>query len=103
MEMAYLQQALIVFKRRGDHRQFAAESRIAGFRTFRSFFSDSEVPRVVVATPGSESCFECQKLEEAIYGIDRALESMPIPYGCCKTWADKNPYGGWFRCYYQED
>ena len=47
-------------------------------------FSDSAVPRVVVATSGSASCFECQKLEGAIYGIDRALESMPIPYACCR-------------------
>ena len=55
---------------------------------------------IPITTVNQGTAFECQKLEEAIYGIDRALESMPIPYGCCKTWADKNPYGGWFRCYY---
>ena len=44
MEMAYLQQALIVFKRRGDHRQFAAESRIAGFRTLSKAACINMVP-----------------------------------------------------------
>ena len=100
MKMAHFQQALMLFRRGGDHHQLAAESRKSELRYFRAVYQEMGGERVTVSTAGEQACAECRRLEGQELSIDEAMELMPIPIKACKTWADKNPNGGWCRCSY---
>ena len=100
VKMSHFRQALMLFDQGRDHQRLAAESRKSELRYYQTTHRRLEVQRIVIETQGEACCSECRPLHEHEYSIDEALEAMPIPVKTCQTWADKNPHGGWCRCYY---
>ena len=101
VKYSHFLQALMMFQRGWDHRGLAAESRRGEIRFHRQFTASLDVTHVRVVANEDKSCPDCMALNGLTFTFDEALEQMPIPCPTCTTWTDKNPNGGWCRCYYQ--
>ena len=102
VQMAYFQQALMLFKKGRDHRELAAESRKSELRYYRALevYREMGVTKIEIVTAEEAACEECRPLHGRAFEIDQALELMPIPVPTCRTWEEENEHGGWCRCLY---
>ena len=101
VKFAHFQQALMLFERGADHRRLAEESRRGEIRLHRSRSGLLDTTHVRVVAQKDQACPGCAALHGLTLSFDEALETMPIPCPYCTTWSDKNPNGGWCRCYYE--
>ena len=58
------------------------------------------VKKVKILTVKERYCDKCKSLENKIFTIDEALQTMPLPHRHCETNMFDNPYGNWCRCFY---
>ena len=98
-EIAHFNQAVMLFDKGRDHRQSAhlsRQDRLRGYQTSSQIYSD----KVMVQSNGC--CDECASKEGLTLTIAAALMRNPIPHDDCQSLRDKNEFGGWCRCEYDQ-
>ena len=100
-KMAHFQQALMLFKGGREHHTIAGASRKDEILHHKANAVNLRYTTVEVVAQRDVACGPCQELHGRQYTFAEALKQMPIPVRACETWPDKNPHGGWCRCYYK--
>jgi hypothetical protein len=97
LQVAYQQQARILFVEGRPHRHVAQEAARARLMCLLEL----GVVGVKVMTADDERvCAHCQSLDGKVFTIPKALEAMPIPGPNCTDGNEQNPNSGRCRCVY---
>ena len=99
-EMAHFSLALMLFNEGRDHNQMARLSREDEIRHHWTTAESLGTTKIRIVAQKGDACNSCQEQNGREYTFEQALEHMPIPVRQCETRLDKNPNGGWCRCYY---